>query len=520
MTGPLNITAESLALEADQFQRKLGAGLGTLREMDDVQFGVTPREEVWRDGKVVLYRFKGERTPTAKVPMLVCYALVNRPYMVDLQADRSLVKGLLERGEDVYIIDWGYPDRSDRYLTLEDYIERFLGGAVDHLRKAHGLPSVNLLGICQGGVFSLCYSALHPRKVRNLITMVTPVDFHTADNMLSNWNREIDVDLLVDTLGNIPADMMNLTYLMLKPWRLFAQKYVGMVDILDDRKAMEDFLRMEKWIFDSPDQAGEAFREFNTQFFQENRFVKGGAQVGGREVHLGLSRCRSSTSSPNRTTWCRRMPRARSGTWPGRATTPSCRSRAAISASTSPVVRRRKCRRPSTSGWPSARVERHGRHAAVAAALPAGAGRDVDIAEHGARAVGRCCIARPRRALALARPGSRPGVPSRALGQGRGADAGQRDPAHRRYPRFAVPDLCAPGRAGQGSANPHRRPRTRACVPIHGAGPAVPAAVPGVRRGERAQPLRARRRSLRPERSRLVAVPTNGILNGERLADS
>ena len=286
--GPLNITAESLALEADTIRRKLEAGIGTLRAMDPVDFGVTPREEVWRDGKTVLYRFRGDRAPTAKVPLLVCYALVNRPYMVDLQADRSLVKGLLERGEDVYIIDWGYPDRSDRFLTLEDYIERFIGGAVDHLRKAHALDAINLLGICQGGVFSLCYAALHPGKVRNLVTMVTPVDFHTPDNMLSNWNREIDVDLLVDTLGNIPADMMNLTYLMLKPWRLFAQKYVGMVDILDDRKAMEDFLRMEKWIFDSPDQAGEAFREFDTQFFQGNGFVNGGVRIGDEEVHLGL----------------------------------------------------------------------------------------------------------------------------------------------------------------------------------------------------------------------------------------
>jgi polyhydroxyalkanoate synthase len=106
--------------------------------------------------------------------------------------------------------------------------------------------------------------------------------------MLSNWNREVDVDLLVDTLGNIPADMMNLTYLMLKPWRLFAQKYVGLLEILDDRQALRDFLRMEQWIFDSPDQAGEAFREFNRQFFQQNRFVTGGARVGGREVHLGM----------------------------------------------------------------------------------------------------------------------------------------------------------------------------------------------------------------------------------------
>ena len=288
MYGPLAITPDTLAEEASTLQRKLAAGLRTLRELQDVHVGATPREQVWRDGKVVLYRFRGERAPTAKTPLLIAYALVNRPYMVDLQDDRSLVKGLLARGEDVYVIDWGYPDRSDRFLTLEDYIERFLGGAIEHLCRTHGLPAVNLLGICQGGAFSLCYAALHPQRVKNLVTMVTPVDFHTPDNMLSNWNREIDVDLLVDTLGNVPADMMNFTYLMLKPWRLFAQKYVGMADILDDRKALEDFLRMEQWIFDSPDQAGEAFREFSKQFFQENRFVTGGAKVGEREVHLGL----------------------------------------------------------------------------------------------------------------------------------------------------------------------------------------------------------------------------------------
>ena len=200
----------------------------------------------------------------------------------------SLVKGLLARGEDVYIIDWGYPDRSDKYLTLEDYIERFIGGAVDYLRKAHKQDAINLLGICQGGVFSLCYAALHPRKVRNLITMVTPVDFHTEGNMLANWTRGMDVDLMVDTLGNVPADMMNFTYLQLKPWRLFVQKYVGLVDILDNKQALEDFLRMEKWIFDSPDQAGEAFRQFIKQFYQRNGFIKGGIEIGGEAVDLGF----------------------------------------------------------------------------------------------------------------------------------------------------------------------------------------------------------------------------------------
>jgi len=285
---PFDVTPDKLAEEAANLQQKLGAGLATLRELDDVHYGVTAKEEVWCDGKVVLYRFRSDKAPTSKVPLLICYALVNRPYMVDLQDDRSLVKNLLALGQDVYLIDWGYTDRSDRFLTLEDYIERFIDGAVDHLREASGQDRINLLGICQGGAFSLTYSSLHPDKVRNLITMVTPVDFHTDDNMLSNWIQDLDIDRFVDTLGNVPADLMNLCYLTLKPYRLFVQKYVGMVDILDDRKAMEDFLRMEKWIFDSPDQAGEAFRQFVKQYYQGNGFVNGGIVIGEREVDLGF----------------------------------------------------------------------------------------------------------------------------------------------------------------------------------------------------------------------------------------
>ncbi len=288
MNGPLNFTPQGLAQEAMQLQAKLAAGIGTLREVEDVDYGITRREEVWRDGKVVLYRFRGDTAPTETVPLLISYALVNRPYMVDLQSDKSIVRGLLARGEDVYIIDWGYPDRSDRFLTLDDYIERFLGGAIDHLRRTHKLDGINLLGICQGGAFSLCYAALHPGKVRNLVTMVTPVDFHTDDNMLSGWVSDLDVDLMIDTLGNIPADVMNHCYLMLKPFRLNLQKYVGLVDILDNKSAVEDFLRMEKWIFDSPDQAGEAFRQFIKQFYQGNGFVNGGISIGGEDVHLGL----------------------------------------------------------------------------------------------------------------------------------------------------------------------------------------------------------------------------------------
>jgi polyhydroxyalkanoate synthase len=284
MQTAIKFDPKALIDEALRFNQKFAAGLQTLRSLDDVHFGCTDKEEIYREDKVVLYRFKGSSKPTSRVPILIVYALVNRPYMVDLQEDRSLVRNLLARGEDVYLIDWGYPDRSDRWLTLDDYINGYIDRCVDAIRERHGLDAINVLGICQGGAFSICYSALHPDKVRNLITMVTPVDFHTDDNMLSHWTRGMDVDLFVDTLGNVPADLMNFCYLTLKPYRLNFQKYVGLADILDNKLELENFLRMEKWIFDSPDLAGETFRQFIKDFYQGNKLIEGGLEIGGQEV--------------------------------------------------------------------------------------------------------------------------------------------------------------------------------------------------------------------------------------------
>ncbi|MGH8192383.1 MAG: class III poly(R)-hydroxyalkanoic acid synthase subunit PhaC [Rhodanobacteraceae bacterium] len=286
MMDPIRIDPARALDEALRAQQKLAASVRTLREVEDVDYGATDKEPIYAEDKLVVYRYKGTKKPTAKLPILICYALVNRPYMVDLQEDRSLVKNLLALGEDVYIIDWGYPDGSDRWLDLDDYINGYIRRSVDAVARHAGVSKINLLGICEGGAFSLCFASLHKDKLQNLITMVTPVDFHTPDNMLSHWTRDMDVDLFVDTLGNVPADLMNWCYLTLKPVRLNQQKYVAMLDILDDKVEMENFLRMEKWIFDSPDQAGEAFREFIKEFYQGNKLVKGGLKIGGKDVRL------------------------------------------------------------------------------------------------------------------------------------------------------------------------------------------------------------------------------------------
>lgn len=289
---PIQIRPEKLSDEMLDFSNKLGKGVETLLHASEITTGVTPREPVYREDKLVLYRYQSpKKVQQNPVPVLVVYALVNRPYMADLQEDRSTIRTLLENGQDVYLIDWGYPDHADRSLTLHDYINGYIDRCVDVIRKRHGLDQINLLGICQGGAFSLCYTSLHQEKVRNLVVMVTPVDFKTPDNLLSKWVQHMDVDLIVDTMGNVPGEILNWTFLSLKPFSLTGQKYINMVDLLDDADKVKNFLRMEKWIFDSPDQAGETFRQFAKDFFQENRLMKGEVRLGERRVDLGNISC-------------------------------------------------------------------------------------------------------------------------------------------------------------------------------------------------------------------------------------
>ena len=285
--SPIQIRPDEALDELTKFQAKLTHGVQNLMDIDEITTGVTPKEIIYQEDKLTLYRFQAPASVVQNpVPVLIVYALVNRPYMADLQEDRSTVRGLLDAGMDVYLVDWGYPDRSDRYLTLDDYINGYLDRCVDVIRKRHRLDAINLLGICQGGTFSLCYAATHQDKVANLVTMVTPVDFQTPDNMLSKWVKYLDVDLTVKALGNIPGEMLNWTFLNLKPYRLMGQKYLDMVDVLDKPEQVANFLRMEKWIFDSPDQAGEAYRQFIKDFYQQNKLVEGGLRIGAHEVDL------------------------------------------------------------------------------------------------------------------------------------------------------------------------------------------------------------------------------------------
>jgi polyhydroxyalkanoate synthase len=221
-----------------------------------------------------------------KHPLLVVYALINRETMLDLQPGRSVVQSFLKDGIDLYMIDWGYPTRKDKYLTIDDHVNGYMDNIVDFIRQTHHLPKINLMGICMGGTFCVIYSALHPEKIKNLVTTVSPTNFDTNQGLLHVWMKEVDVNLMVDTFGNMPGDLMNFGFLLLNPARLVIDKYVGFFENMDSKAFVENFIRMEKWIFDSPDVPGETFRQFVKDCYQKNLLIQSKMEVGGHRVDL------------------------------------------------------------------------------------------------------------------------------------------------------------------------------------------------------------------------------------------
>lgn len=279
-------TSASFIETMNKTSEKLIKGYEVLQQIESVEVATTPKELVWQNDLVKLFHYKRETPATCKIPVLVSFAIMNRHDVLDLQPDRSLMKKLLDEGLDIYIMDWGYPQKQHRYLTMEDYILGFMNDAVDFVRKSTGNKKIHKMGICQGGTFSAIYASIFPEKLQSLTTYVAPFDFGGNECMLYRWTKDIDIDAMIDANnGIIRADMIDNGFAMLKPSANIS-KYIGLMDTLDNQEKLMNFLRMEKWKADCPDQAGEMFRKYIKDLWQDNKLIKGEFELGKHKVDL------------------------------------------------------------------------------------------------------------------------------------------------------------------------------------------------------------------------------------------
>lgn len=287
-------TTTPLGETPDAFET-YAAGMRVLLEGARAETGQTPKEVVWTKNKARLYRYlptAGKRFP---VPILLVYALINRPYVLDLIPGNSFVEYLVGQGFDVYLLDWGIPGDEDSALAFEHYVLDYLPRAVRKVLRTSQAEELTLFGYCMGGTMSAMYAALFPdRPLRNLVLLTSPVDFAPEHlGLMGRWTSEqyFDPDRVVAAFGNVPAELIDTSMRMLKPVANYVGTYVTMWERLRQGKPMGTWLAMNKWVNDGVPLAGAAFRQWIRDFYQQNKLVKGELALRGRRVDLANITC-------------------------------------------------------------------------------------------------------------------------------------------------------------------------------------------------------------------------------------
>ncbi len=262
-------------------------------QLQRVRKGATPSEVVYEEDHVKLLHYPGEGEVKHKTPLVFVFALVNRPYILDILPNKSVVAHFVKAGFDTYLIDWGSATDADRYLTLDDYVNGYLHNVVREVCERSGSAKVSLLGYCMGGTMSTMYAALHPESMKNLILLAAGIDFSTRQGLLNLWSdaKNFDVDAFVEDFGNCPADFLQSCFSMLSPVRNLLGKPLSLLERMDDEKFVNEFLTMETWINDNVAVPGEVFRDFVKHLYQQNLLVQNRFHVGGRVVDLRRITC-------------------------------------------------------------------------------------------------------------------------------------------------------------------------------------------------------------------------------------
>ncbi|MBM4762773.1 class III poly(R)-hydroxyalkanoic acid synthase subunit PhaC [Bacillus sp. B15-48] len=259
-----------------------------LAKEPEPKVGQTPKEVIWTKNKAKLYRYQPAKVKTNKVPILMIYALINKPYILDLAPGSSLIEYLTNKGHDVYLLDWGTPGHEDRHMKLDDYVLDYIPRAVKKVLRTSNANEITLLGYCIGGTLTSMFTALHPHlPIRNLIFLTSPFDFSDA-GLFTNWvdERYFNLDQMVDTLGNIPPETIDFGNKLLKPLANYFGPYITLADRADNEQFVHNWNLMQKWVGDGVPFPGEAYRQWIGEFYQKNKLIKDELYVRGQQVKL------------------------------------------------------------------------------------------------------------------------------------------------------------------------------------------------------------------------------------------
>ena len=251
---------------------------------------VTPYQVIYEGGKTSLRYYRAIGKPHT-TPLLIVYALIKRPFILDLQPELSVIKNLTQQGFEVYLLDWIPPTQADTWRGFDAYVNGDLANAVRAVQTHSDAKQVSLLGYCFGGLLSTMYTALHPETVKNFIPLSVPLDMSKEDIAIFNLMKTLDPNLVTGVFGNCPTWIMKMAFSAMSPVHHLLNKHVGLYRNRDRVGYAATFALFERWMNSDVPLAGQIFREVTSDIFRNNRLAQGTLTVGGQRVDLKNIRC-------------------------------------------------------------------------------------------------------------------------------------------------------------------------------------------------------------------------------------
>ena len=269
----------------------IGRGFGADIAADPTP--ATPYDVIYEGGKVSLRHYRA-RNRIHATPIVLVYALIKRPFILDLQPGKSVIETLLKHGFDVYLTDWIPPNRDDHWRGFDAYVNQDLDAAVRAVQIVENVEQIHLIGYCFGALLSLVYTALHPENVKNLITVAAPFDMSGRELPFYSLIDRVDesaIALITKIHGNCPAWMVNSMFTAMSPMHHAIDKYVGLYRNAGRDGYAEMFELFERWMSSDVPLAGRIFTEMTGEIFKRNRLARNEFEVGGELVDLKKVSC-------------------------------------------------------------------------------------------------------------------------------------------------------------------------------------------------------------------------------------
>jgi polyhydroxyalkanoate synthase subunit PhaC len=287
-SSPSSAILDELApADADRFEAALHREIG--RRMDRLAEGVLAYRRhpfhraledppvVWSEGNTRVLDYgathRAARTRQARA-VLVVPSLINRWEVLDLTAEKSLLRAMAADGLRPYLVDWGTPNAEERRFDLTAYVAR--------LKRARRAPAV--LGYCMGGTLGVALAARLPRKVAGLALLAAPWDF-SADRTGHAFLLSAGPMLarMADQVGELPVDVLQTLFWSLDPW-LAVKKFGRFLGMDQQSDHAREFVLLEDWLNGGAPLAGPVARECLIGWYGDNLPGTDQWVVGGKRI--------------------------------------------------------------------------------------------------------------------------------------------------------------------------------------------------------------------------------------------